>query len=190
MSEKQQLVKNNKGYSLVELIIVVAIITIIGGTVAYSISLIFSADAKGCAHSLASALADTKVNAMGRDGAYMELKRDDSGDIWVTQWVKKSTWMESGNPQKIGTRRISVFYFAEGTDVGSFDPSAGSELANGTTIYLSFDRSTGAYIETFKLKDGTQVSGSFYDGFEVIGGSKDYLIDLNKLTGKTQTTVR
>lgn len=190
MLSNNKLSKNNKGYSLVELIIVVAIITILGGTVMFSISLIFSADAKGCAHSLTSALADTKVNAMGRDGAYMELTRDSNGDIWVTQWVKKSSWMESGNPQKIGTRRITVYYFAEGTEVGDFDSTTGTELASGTTIYFSFDRSTGAFIESFKLKDGTEVGSSFYDGFEVIGGSKDYLIDLNKLTGKSQTTVR
>jgi len=192
MSSIKGLRQNNKGYSLVELIIVVAIITVLGGTVVYSISLIFSADAKGCAHSLSTALADTKINAMGREGAYLELKRDDNGDIWVTQWIKKGgAWSEATTPQKIGTRRITVYYYPSGKKVSEFEPSIGTELAaGGSSIYLSFDRSTGSYTESFKLENGTTTSGSFYSGFEIIGGSKDYLIELNKLTGKTQTTVR
>lgn len=182
MVDNNGLTQNNKGYSLVELIVVIAIMAALTGTVVYTISLIMSSDAKGCAHSLVSALADTKVNAMGREGAYLELKRDADGNIWCTQYVNKGgIWDISGQAQIIGTRRTFISYFADGQELTNGGGTALTESSD--PLYISFDRSSGSY------REGNGPSGityKYYAGFEIVGGSKDYLVKLHKLTGKTE----
>lgn len=183
MVNSSRLSQNNKGYSLVELIIVIAIMAALTGTIVFSISLIMSSDAKGCAHSLVSALADTKVNAMGREGAYLELKRDSDGNIWCTQYVNKGgTWNISGQAQKIGTRRTFISFFDATSEVTN---GGGTELTEDAgSLFISFDRSSGSYRESGSGPSG--VTYKYYAGFEIIGGSKDYLVTLHKLTGKTE----
>ena len=107
--------KNNKGYSLVELIIVIAIMALLTGTVFFSINMIFGAGAKACANDIKEALAENKVTAMGKSGARVEIYRDASDDcVYAVQWIKSGTgWEpkradESGNtvPEKIGNSRV------------------------------------------------------------------------------------
>ena len=52
--------KDNKGYSLVELIIVIAIMALLTGTAFFSINMIFGAGAKACANDIKEALAENK----------------------------------------------------------------------------------------------------------------------------------
>lgn len=187
MSKKLDFNKDNRGYSLIELIIVVAIITALMGVLMYSVNLVFGADAKGCAHSLVSSIADVKVNAMGREGAFLELKRDDNGDLWSTQYVKKfGSFKVDGEPRKIGDKRIKIYYFTGDVSAGS-----GTEFSFGAEpIYISFDRSTGSFLDSGSGEiGGASVSYAYYSGFEVLGGSKDYVITLDKLTGKTKITL-
>ena len=56
--------KDNRGYSLVELIIVVAIIAVVATTAVLSIGLIFSANAKTCANDIMSAISECKITTM------------------------------------------------------------------------------------------------------------------------------
>ena len=64
--------KNNRGFSLVELIIVIAIIAALIGTVILSVSMVFSANAKACSNDLQRAVADCKVTTMGKAKAGAE----------------------------------------------------------------------------------------------------------------------
>lgn len=69
---------NNYGYTLVELIVVIAIMSILAGGAALGLSLIFSKDAAKCATRLNDALYETRMNSMSRSGKY-KVKVDASG---------------------------------------------------------------------------------------------------------------
>lgn len=72
---------NNAGYSLVELLTVIAIIGILMGGITYGINLAFCKDASKCASSLNDAIYETRMNSMTRTGTYkMILKTDDGTD--------------------------------------------------------------------------------------------------------------
>lgn len=167
-------VNNNNGYSIIELIIVLAIIAIIISTVFYSIILVFSANAKSCANNIQRSIGDCKVTTMGKSAAYMELYRDADQNVYTRMYV-----MDSGGsyvpsePQKVGTSRVYVAYTPKG-DVET-------ELLAGDKIEIRFDRASGGF-----EKDA---SGNIYEKLHVQGGSKKYEIVLTKLTGKSEVNL-
>ncbi len=167
-------VNNNNGYSIIELIIVLAIIAIIISTVFYSIILVFSANAKSCANNIQRSIGDCKVTTMGKSAAYMELYRDADQNVYTRMYV-----MDSGGsyvpsePQKVGTSRVYVAYTPKG-DVET-------ELLAGDKIEIRFDRASGGFEE--------DASGNIYEKLHVQGGSKKYEIVLTKLTGKSEVNL-
>lgn len=124
---------NEKGFSLVELIIVIAIMAVVIGTVVFSVSMVFSANAKTCCNNLQRAIADCKVTTMGKSEAWLVLYRGSDNQIYCQMYyneaviendaegnpkVKKN---DDGNvimkavpaneePQKIGGKRVVVTY--------------------------------------------------------------------------------
>ena len=167
-------VNNNNGYSIIELIIVLAIIAIIISTVFYSIILVFSANAKSCANNIQRSIGDCKVTTMGKSAAYMELYRDADQNVYTRMYV-----MDSGGsyvpsePQKVGASRVYVAYTPEG--------GAETELLAGDKIEIRFDRASGGFEE--------DASGNIYEKLHVQGGSKKYEIVLTKLTGKSEVNL-
>lgn len=171
-NHKNKLHNNNGGYSIIELIIVLAIIAIIMSTVFYSIILIFSANAKSCANNIQRSIGDCKVTTMGKADAYMELYRNDDG-IYTRMHVTESDGTTTeGEPQKVGTTKVEVGYVQGGAE---------TQLMPGASIQIRFDRSSGGF------KAGT---GGIYEEIYVRGGSKNYAIVLTELTGKSEVEAR
>lgn len=171
--------KDNGGYSIVELIIVLAIISALMGTAFYSVTLIFSANAKSTANDIQRAIGDCKVTAMGKSAAYMELYRDAANEnVYTRMYVRDSsgTYVVS-EPQKVGPARVTVKYRASGGAVGTE-----TELSAGGSIQIWFDRATGGF-----KADG---SGNLYEAICVEGGSKKYEIELTELTGKSEVKAK
>ncbi len=170
------LYENNEGYSLVELIIVIAIIALIISTVFYSVMMVFSANAKSCANNIQRAIADCKVTTMGKSSAYMELYRDTDQNVYTKMyvWDSGSADYKEAEPQKVGTGRVYVAYKPKG--------GIETELLAGAKIEIRFDRASGGF-----AKDG---SGNIYELLRVQAGSKNYEITLTELTGKSEVTLK
>lgn len=176
----KELHKNNSGFSLVELIVVIGIMAVLLTTVLFSISMIFSAGAKGCADALENAIADTKINAMGRAGAYLEIKRSDDGHILVTQYIRKDEWMEYNETKSIADKNIYL-------STSPAKVSMAENLQPGESYYVAFDRSSGAFVDSVKDKEGltrTCVTDQLY----IKGGNRYYELTFYGLTGKTDIT--
>ena len=173
----RRLEKDNKGYSLVELIIVVAIIAVIGLGATWSIILVFSANAKTCSNDIVNAISECKIMTMtkGYGNVRLIIYRDgEGGTIYSelqTRETSSSAWV-TGNDgrEKIGASRCSV-----GTADGADDIPTGE----ATAWEFYFDRSSG------KLMDETTVNE-----IHVLGGRKNYLIKIETLTGKVSKTLQ
>jgi len=164
--------KNNGGYSLVELIIVLAIIAIIMSTVFYSIILIFSANARSCANDIQRSIGDCKVTTMGKSSAYMTLYRDAANEnVYTRMYIMDSsgTYVPS-DPQKVGTQKVTVAYKPKG--------GTETELTAGSEIKIGYDRATGGFTD--------KGDPDLYELIRVKGGSKNYEIVLTELTGKSE----
>jgi prepilin-type N-terminal cleavage/methylation domain-containing protein len=160
------------GYSLVELIIVVAIIAVVATMLMFSISMIFSANAKACANAMQSAISDCKVTTMGKSDAYLEIYRDSDDNIYAKMYVKENGAADftAQEAQKLGGKRVTVTCIPEGAG------TSGTELtAGGTPVTIRFNRASGSFADA----DYANCAG-----FDIQGGSRHYKLSLTKLTGK------
>ena len=66
--------KDNKGFSLVELIVVIAIIAVFIGILVLSLSVLFGVQARECAQKISGQMSETKAGSMSRFDETMNLK--------------------------------------------------------------------------------------------------------------------
>lgn len=170
--------KNNSGFSIVELIIVIAIIAAVVTTAALSVGLVFSANARTCTNDIIGAISECKIATMsaGQGNVRLLLYRDDTGTIFSElQTLEAGSWT-TGNDgaEKIGARRCMVTTIDEDgkeVELGQRD--------NAWEIY--FNRSSGSFLENL---DSGATATNVWEIY-VRGGSKNYHIHLERLTGKT-----
>jgi prepilin-type N-terminal cleavage/methylation domain-containing protein len=161
---------SNAGYSLVELIIVVAIIAVVATMLMFSISMIFSANAKACANAMQSAISDCKVTTMGKSDAYLKIYRGSDDNIYAQMYVEENGVTTEQEPQKLGGKRVTVTCIPEGAG------TSGTELTAGAaSVKIRFNRASGSFADAEYANCA---------GFDIQGGSRHYKLSLTKLTGK------
>ncbi|MCH5263501.1 MAG: prepilin-type N-terminal cleavage/methylation domain-containing protein [Lachnospiraceae bacterium] len=173
--------KDNRGYSLVELIIVIAIIAAIGLVATLSAILIFNANGKTCANDIVGAISECKIMTMtkGQGSVQLLIYRDGAnGNIYSELQIKDSTtgdWVTAnGGPEKLGAKKCTV---------GTADGLNDLPESRDTAWRICFDRSTGAFKYAASAGDDENTTYGLGDIY-VQGGNRRYHIKLEKLTGK------
>ena len=148
----------NRGFSLIELIVVIAIMAVALAVGGYALNAISLANAKNCATEIKTSLEKTRSLACSTDGdETMSLYRSSSGKVVIEK---------EGTTKEIGGKSVKVEYRVKD---GDYQP-IGSQ-ANRLTF--GFNRSTGGFNE-----------GSTVENLKVTGGGKIYILTCYKLTGK------
>ena len=162
----------DKGYTLIELIVVIAIIAILSTMVMLSISVVFSTGAKQSAAEADALISQCKVGCMSHsDGTYLALYLDANGKLM-------GEYFENGasvSADTLGSRPVSVSYRI---------PGAGEvELNDSETLYIAFSRATGG-LQTFGASPtGPYAGGNDPAEITVSAGAKVYVITVDALTG-------
>lgn len=165
--------RNDRGFTLIELIAVVAIIGVLSTIASISISLVSSTGARQCAAETASLISKCKTGCMTHpSGTYLTLTMDDSGKL-------KGSYYESGvhaSAETMGSRQVSVT-----CQSGSSTPVS---LDTSTTLYLSFSRATGG-LAVFSTDSGmpSYPSDTGSAKISISGGGRTYVITVDALTG-------
>ena len=156
-----------------ELIIVIAIMAVLLGTIVYSVMVVFSANAKTCSNNIQRAIADCKVTSMGKTDAYMELWRDTDSNVYTQVYVydAATSGFVAQDRQQVGTSRVYVGYVKEGEAIAD----ATELTAGGSKVTIKFDRSSGSF-DSATYSNCAQII--------VRGGSRHYAIEMVRLTGK------
>jgi len=166
--------KDNRGLSLVELIVVIAIMAVMMGAVGISFSMLSGAEAKQAALKMDAELNDIKTGAMSRAGEEMTIKYYDTVDeddgvpkegfyaVKTISTIRKSDAIDTvvtkadGTPdtekERIASSKVKITATIGGTDKVIKSPNYSGESA----IIISFDRATG---KLNKVKDeaGTEL---------------------------------
>lgn len=150
--------KKNKGFTLVEMIVVVSIFAILLGILIPSLNSILGFRVQRATNSIAAALDQTKIEASGRLVGAMKLeKRADGYYIsYILDRGKvdgKDNIKVNENEEKIAPPKTSISYYVKGDSTERY-------LTEGNPIVLTYDRSSGAFLPLMKA-EGWDDSESF-----------------------------
>jgi prepilin-type N-terminal cleavage/methylation domain-containing protein len=174
-------VRKNKGYTLVEVMVVVALLGIAIGIVATSIATVFSANAKKCAYNMEAMIAQAKINTMYKTApVFVEFYVLD-GTIW-------GQYYEGGVATQVrenmGSAKIAV----------SFETAEGGSYTLDAThrIYVGFERGTGALRNLNTIVPPITGFGFYGRPTEISlsNSSLTYVVVINQVTGKHEVTGR
>lgn len=189
----------NKGFTLVEMIIVISIFAILLGIIVPSLNSILGFRVNRAANSIAAALDKTKTEASNRLVGEMKLEKREDG-YYISYYLDRGKVSGESNvkqdqPEKIAPARTIISY---ATDSGSEQ-----ELAVGDSIVLTYDRATGAFLPLQEkvwtqkailsvLANGEDIpltrSGAYCTQITVSGGSRYKRLSLIQETGKYEIT--
>lgn len=133
--------KNNRGLSIIEVIVVLAVMSIMAGAFTIGISMVLRKPADECASKLQSSLQSNRMLAMGKLETRLEIYMDAEGFIYLREITKTAT--ATGEDVQttetlIGDRGVVFEYKLS-------DDSTASLVPGGSPLILSFDRSSGAF---------------------------------------------
>lgn len=181
--------KDNRGFSLVELLVVVAIMGLMTGFVFIGLPLLTGQNARECANNMSAALGREKNYALTRSGTadcYMELVLDSDGyrvkyyipQNAVVEGHSESDWVLA-EEQKIGSGQVNVICsFKDGTSVN---------ITSGQSVKFVYDRTNGACKKAAQ-SDGATLGmvggGSVYCTGITFDRGRKYEITLYPETGK------
>lgn len=160
--------RDNRGLSLIEMIIVIAILTVVSGTVVLGISVAISKPAEECARKIQQSLEGARVYAMGKQKLTVSFYTD-HGEVYVQETATAPDGSVTAKvPVKIG-KGVKVSYQLEG--------AAGYTELTGTPVIFSYDRATGGF-------NKSECSPGFCDKIKVEKGNRVMTVSLYSLTGK------
>lgn len=163
--------RDNRGLSLVEMIIVLAVLAVLAGAFGLGISMVSGRPADECASKLRSAIKNSRITTMGRQATGLALYMDADGSIMLKQTVDGSEQII-----RIGDRGVTVEYKVTGDT--AYRPLGGE----GSPLLISFDRSSGAF-ETLDHM-GSDYVGKHCVEIRVSKGNRTRILTLFSLTGK------
>lgn len=150
--EREATMKKNKGFSLVELIVVIAIMVVLAAATVMVLANQPGWRVKNATDSLRTAIGATKTEAMSKHRASLTITREADGYyVQVTGREKEHI----GN-----SKSVKVLYAVNGGE-------ANVEIAMGTPLQFSFDRSSGAFTP---IIDGKDASGNYVFRSRMDGG--------------------
>ncbi len=159
--------KDNRGFSLVEIIVVVAIMSVLVGLVGMGVGMLGNKPAQECAKKMTSTLQRTQRVAAGRSYNQVTITRNGSGSVVVIQNYTGAgaTDVET---TVVGKRDVQVSY--------TLDGGATFQNIDAVPLTFSFDRSSGS----MNYANG---GGSYCTQIKITQGTTWY-IDLVPLSGK------
>lgn len=191
--------KKNRGFTLVEMVVVISIFAILLGILVPSLNSVLGFRVQRAVNSIAAALDKTRVEAMNRLVGEMMLERREDG-YYISYYLDRGKTADTervkqDQPEKIAPSRTIISYT---TEDGIEHP-----LDEGTKLILTYNRENGSF-RKIQYKEMTQdkilefLSASqdinFNDSehycttITIKGGSRTRVIKLEYTTGKYTIT--
>ena len=198
MRKSRQKSEENKGFTLIEVIIVVAIFATLLGIMIPSLNSVLGFHVRRTTESICSALDRTKSEAMNRLVAEVKLFYVDGDGYYITYYLDRGK--DGGSDENVRDDQAVKIAPAK-TRISYTDDKGKShnmwETGN-TTLILTYDRATGGFrqIQTEAIRQekileqlaaGKDIafhdSGRYRQSMTILGGGSQKSIQLNKDAG-------
>lgn len=198
MRDKKQQKDRNKGFTLIEVIIVVAIFAVLLGILIPSLNPILGFRVQRASEAIGGALDRTKTEAMNRLVAEVKLSYVAGDGYYITYYLDRGKSgssdenIKADQPDKIAPAKTQISYTDDSGTVHHL-------WENGESVLiLTYDRATGGFrqIQTKtigqedilrQLESGQDIafhdSGHYCTKITISGGQKQRLLILDKVTG-------
>lgn len=173
---------NNKGFSLIELIVIIAIMGVLVGGASLGIGLVFSKDAMKCATRLNDSIYDARANSMYKAGKF-ELSIDNSGSANIatisqtdlTPVTSDTIYLDGVDSNKKTT--ISAKFVTEAVPAGT---------AISLPVSVTFDKAKGNVYSVVDADEMTYGDGIIVFEIEPLRGNRNRKakVQLVTTTGK------
>lgn len=182
--------QDNRGLSLVELIVVIAIMAVMVGVGILSLSLLFGTQASGCAQRVSSLLNETKTGCLSRYDETMTLSyRTKGSDDAITSdgyYAENCVYTINSDAASIqvgGAGSSEIRSMGSPKVIITVHLSDGSSFELGTTesVTISYNRATGAFDPV--IVNGTQTD-DYIEEMTFSSGLRTYTITMVQETGK------
>lgn len=169
--------KNNKGFSLIEIIVTLAIMAVVVGASTSIYLWTNSARLKETANGINSAISDLRTTTLTKSGEYRLRIYEDASD------KKKYATIEKKNESGVW-EKYSKDYVGKHTIVScGVSIEVSSEVSTGYEIYISFKKSDGTFYETYAMKLSDNTTHNFNE-MNISYADREKTIKLVLLTGK------
>ena len=165
--------KDNRGFSLVEMMVVIGIIVILASLLRASTYALFSSSTRNCAEKINAFIAKGRVDAMSRAGEILIFIGTDSEGVYGEYHGPAGL---IGKRERLGDTRVKLEAGATGL---------GNIPLDSMTLSLSFNRATGG-LSQFGLGGDTKMDFKAGDMAQIIitSAGKPYKVTIVATTGK------
>ncbi len=161
---------DNRGFSLVEIVVVISILLLLSTAGVIGISAISSKPAEKCAESIKTALLSNRTTALGKYKAMITLENDGKSILANETLYKQGGTVESTRTTKVGSKDVVLTW--------SIDNGANWISSSDSDLKIVFNRSIGA----MELPDYPDSSGDLQ--IKCTKAGKSYVVLVYRLTGK------
>lgn len=171
----------DRGFTLIELIVVILIIGIASAALIMSLTSVMNANTRRAASELSSMLDKARLDTMSmtRDSRALEIYMQDGNYYAATLQFPAGT--SSGDEVKLGNRNVTITALASGEGAGDL------VIDGNNSLLITFDKGSGAFRSAVQLSGDPAASyGSSamdYDAVS-ISGSRTTVIHLVAKTGR------
>jgi prepilin-type N-terminal cleavage/methylation domain-containing protein len=194
--------RNNAGFSLVELIVVILIMGILATGATISVSIIYNADAERAATNIVAGLneARTKAIALNDEGTHIDIEarieQRDNGDYYLGIYRVDNTYKVNGavprtesllEEKKLGNDRVSIYAAPKNSVIANAETYtlvfSDAESGTGTKVAYTFKKSTGGLVLAGTETDTGVITDANLCDVLVIG-SESFRIVISPITGR------
>lgn len=134
---------NNKGFTLIELIVIIAIMAVLTGSFAVSLTLISRQKVANAGNSMKQMLQLAQTYTRSKDCCLVAIEGSSNGDsnVYIYTYDKddendQSKWKLGNGPSTINKKITTIVEYDDGTQV---------PISDGVTVSIFFDRATGGF---------------------------------------------
>ncbi len=197
--------KNNRGLSLIELIVVIAIMAVLIGAAGFGLSLLVGTEARQAVYKMEAQLNDTKTGTLTKAGEDLVVRYIDvssNADDWALKGVDKSGYYAdkclytiimntpgSNMKQQYSDKHEYSYIGAKKVDIDVFLSSGQVKIDSTNAIRIRFKRDSGEIedVEVGSVNAADEFTASStgkIDRIEFKAGLRKYVIKFTPLTGQ------